>query len=221
MEFWAFKGSKPDVKLHSDFHHLNSSQAMCFNLFFPLLGMSWCDIDLLLRAVGLPVETVRSWNFERVLNQAEGTNFDLSLEFESGARTLFEVKLSESGFGKAKRDKRHEEKLKTIYRPALAGKVSPDCLEPVTFFKHYQLLRNVTYAEADAQSRVIFLYPRANIALEAGKKFLDKVLAQKTRSVVFFVSLEDVLNNIHAKSVNMPALMSDHFVLFKKKYIVP
>ena len=23
------------MQLHSDFHHLNSSQALCFNLFFP------------------------------------------------------------------------------------------------------------------------------------------------------------------------------------------
>src|SRR4051794_35516427 len=35
-EFWKYW---PRTRsLHSDFHHLNSSQAMCFNLFFPMLS---------------------------------------------------------------------------------------------------------------------------------------------------------------------------------------
>ena len=35
QDFWTYyKGS--DIKLHQYFHHLNSSQALCFNLFFPL-----------------------------------------------------------------------------------------------------------------------------------------------------------------------------------------
>jgi len=34
-DFWTYyKGT--DIKLHQYFHHLNSSQALCFNLFFPL-----------------------------------------------------------------------------------------------------------------------------------------------------------------------------------------
>ena len=33
--FFAYEESHP-IKFHTDFHHLNSSQALCFNLFFPL-----------------------------------------------------------------------------------------------------------------------------------------------------------------------------------------
>ncbi|MDH5202484.1 MAG: hypothetical protein OEW69_04420, partial [Nitrospirota bacterium] len=153
-EFWAFKRRNPEIKLHADFHHLNSSQAMCFNLFFPFLGMPNYNVTHLLHAVNLPVAKLRSWSFERILDEAEGTNFDLCLEFESGGRTLFEVKLSESGFARATCDKRHKEKLEFIYRPALEGKVTPNCLEPAVFFKNYQLLRNVTYADVDAESKV-------------------------------------------------------------------
>lgn len=29
---------KNHIKLHSDFHHLNSSQAMCFNFFLPIIS---------------------------------------------------------------------------------------------------------------------------------------------------------------------------------------
>lgn len=36
-DFWTYyKGT--DIKLHHYFHHLNSSQALCFNLFFPLFN---------------------------------------------------------------------------------------------------------------------------------------------------------------------------------------
>ena len=35
-EFWKWFPSQR-IQLHSDFHHLNSSQAVCFNLFFPML----------------------------------------------------------------------------------------------------------------------------------------------------------------------------------------
>jgi hypothetical protein len=34
-DFWIYF-KKTGIKLHPDFHHLNSSQALCFNLFFPL-----------------------------------------------------------------------------------------------------------------------------------------------------------------------------------------
>ncbi len=33
-EFWAYcEAHKPAIRLHRDFHHLNSSQALTFNLF--------------------------------------------------------------------------------------------------------------------------------------------------------------------------------------------
>ena len=35
-DFWPYL-NKTDIKLHQYFHHLNSSQALCFNLFFPLI----------------------------------------------------------------------------------------------------------------------------------------------------------------------------------------
>jgi len=34
-DFWVYKKGT-SIKLHQYFHHLNSSQALCFNLFFPL-----------------------------------------------------------------------------------------------------------------------------------------------------------------------------------------
>jgi hypothetical protein len=37
-EFWEYRSRQPEIKLHKDFHHLNSSQAMCFNLFFPFVA---------------------------------------------------------------------------------------------------------------------------------------------------------------------------------------
>lgn len=35
--------SHSDIKFHPSFHHLNSSQALCFNLFFPLMHENKLD----------------------------------------------------------------------------------------------------------------------------------------------------------------------------------
>ena len=37
-EFREYLRHNPAIRLHPDFHHLNSSQALAFNLFFPFLS---------------------------------------------------------------------------------------------------------------------------------------------------------------------------------------
>src|SRR4051812_16548522 len=55
-EFWDYieecqATESRRVKLHRDFAHLNSSQALAFNLFFPFLGSSKRRADILLGAL--------------------------------------------------------------------------------------------------------------------------------------------------------------------------
>src|SRR5256885_7189658 len=116
------------VKLHQYFHHLNSSQAMAFNLFFPFLAPSDADPAPLLEALKLPRGRLETWAFESVPDEGEGTNFDLHLFLAGRAQYFVEVKLSEQEYGTAKRDARHRGKLERVYRGRLAGKVDPAAL---------------------------------------------------------------------------------------------
>src|SRR5512137_1621709 len=147
-ELQSFIEESDEITLHPDFHHLNSSQAMCLNLFYPLAADEE-KRKVLTDALGGAAEMARgkSWAFEKVLDEEENTNFDFLYRTSSGATALFEIKLSESGFGTAKNDERHRAKLANIYEPRLWGRVDPALLEEKKFFSTYQLCRNFSYLE--------------------------------------------------------------------------
>jgi len=217
-EFWDYVKDHPELQLHSDFHHLNSSQAMCFNLFFPLFGLPGANGGALLRSLGLPQGPVKDWAFEHVFNIEEGTHFDFLLTGRSGRTVLFEVKLSESAFGNATPDERHHKKLDTIYRPALAGKVVPECLRAGKFFRHYQLFRNVAYADAEGRAHVVLLVPRQNDLLRREVGLLDALLQPGIRRVVHVLWLEDLVTAI--RSAARFGVLAAHFGMFEEKYVI-
>lgn len=93
----------PDIKLHPGFHHLNSSQVMCINFFYPLMKVNL--LEKLLPAFHLPEQPVLrcdlEWKDELV--REEGTNFDFFMQLADGKKLLFEVKYTEAEFNR-KRD---------------------------------------------------------------------------------------------------------------------
>jgi hypothetical protein len=104
------------IRLHKYFHHLNSSQAFAFNLFYPF---SSCAKDTL--AIGLGASSIAECTFEKVIDTEDGTSVDVFWTGKNGAPTFCEVKLSETSFGKALNDARHRDKLTAVYRPRLIG----------------------------------------------------------------------------------------------------
>src|SRR6478609_4943530 len=68
--FWPwFEAHTRRIKLHEFFHHLNSSQALCFNLFFPFLAGDGKTVDpRLLKALGIEDQGRFAGHFERVLD---------------------------------------------------------------------------------------------------------------------------------------------------------
>ena len=117
--------------MHRDFHHLNSSQALAFNLFFPYFGMPHGSAEPLLRGLGLEPRPVHAWAFEEVPEPQEGTNFDFFVAFGSGQRLLVEAKLTETEFGTREADDAHRRKLTELYRPRLEAMLSNAVAEDV------------------------------------------------------------------------------------------
>jgi Restriction Endonuclease associating with ARP len=113
-EFWEWFRSQ-HIQLHSDFHHLNSSQAFCFNLFFPLIMENGQGLATLLAMLSVASPPGVGACFEFQPDPNEGTCVDFSLPLQSGARVNFEVKYTESEFGSAKADNSHLQKFKSIY----------------------------------------------------------------------------------------------------------
>ena len=201
----AYQSSHPDLKRHRYFHHLNSSQAFAFNLFFPYFGGGSHAASVLLRAFG-QASAMTSWQPEAVPDDREGTNIDVIWNTADGLRTFCEVKLSEADFGKAADDDEHRRKLRDTYTTLLAADVDADMLEPLTFFGAYQLMRNVWHMVHQEQSRLILLLPRSNVGLWTILNDYLPCLKSGTRARVSAVAIEDVIAALETDDACPPNL---------------
>jgi hypothetical protein len=191
-EFWCwFKGR--GIKLHSDFHHLNSSQALCFNLFFPLLLDNGRALQVVLDALSMVDKPAAGAAFEFQPNEIEGTCFDFTLPTSSGARVYFELKYTESDFGKARLDVAHVDKFHRIYQPKLMGRFDETfcCVERV--LANYQIVRNIWHLNDESGDILVFLYPRANDSLRQKEPIIRNCAIEPFRSRVKVVYLEDFI----------------------------
>lgn len=216
--FWEYADqSGLRARLHRDFHHLSSSQALAFNLFFTFFGLRWSEPAILLDALRMSDKRVASFAFESVPDEEEATNFDFFASFTDGTRLLVEVKLSESDFGKCKNDAEHQLKRDTVYRSRLAGKVQQGAVDSDTFFSQYQLMRNVSHLrEGDA---LVLLLPRANRSTFAhAERFVRDVVTDVARPAVHVIALEDLLNTMSQASTgpqtaNMISQLTEKYVV--------
>lgn len=195
------------IQPHKYFHHLNSSQALAFALFWPYASRASRVL-----AAALGEKEIRDLEFERVPDRTEGTNVDVSW-IAAERRTYCEVKLSEREFGAAERDSRHQRKLEEIYRPALLGLVDDTLLEGADFFANYQILRNLWLAARPGceRDRVLFLLPEANVRpREQLVKTLERVrppLAKRVRVVFIERLLERLAGSRGPESLSWYAKM--------------
>lgn len=214
--FWDYF-TKSCIKLHSDFHHLNSSQALCFNLFYPFVADGGWGSEPITSLLGTQGDTVEVADFEFVANAMEGTNFDFCLRLASGRRVYFELKYTEQGFGKAKADAVHMQKVETVYRPRLAGRFRPQYCTVDCFLQHYQIMRNI-WSLRPGQDNVCFVYPRNNASLVAEEDFIRECTMEPYRSQVRIIYLETLVDTLTRSRSAMPTGMSEHFALFAEKY---
>jgi hypothetical protein len=217
-EFRDYLRNNPTVRLHPDFHHLNSSQALAFNLFYPYLTAGGKAARVIAQVLGLEGD-VREWHFEYIPDAEEGTNVDVAWQNSRGIWAFCEVKLSESEFGGAKPDHRHEQKLREIYSPRLQGLVDNRLLEFREFCRHYQLLRNISLLATHAYSHVVFLVPKQNNALSPALRAVLGSLAASVRHRVHVAYLERVLASIKSHSTLNPELKL-YAAQLQEKYLV-
>jgi hypothetical protein len=205
-------------KRHKYFHHLNSSQAFAFNLFFPYFCGGPEAASALLRALGRE-SVFGEWEPEAVPDPNEGSNIDALWTTKDGVRTFCEVKLSETDFGKAVDNAPHRVKLEEIYRHALVAHLEPGRLEALPFFEAYQFNRNVWHMVRGDHNRLTFLLPRANVALWSQlQRLLSGVLA-RTRERISVVAIEDVLAKLSVDD-RCPEKLREYANKLKQKYVI-
>ena len=208
-----------NVKLHIDFHHLNSSQAMCLNFFYPLITEK--RLDIILDLLNFYRETV---DYSTVCFEKDGieksygrrpTSFDFYLETKSGKKLYFEIKYTESEFGKAKNDKEHIEKFEEIYS-GLLNPIREEFHSKDRFFENYQILRNLIHLTEN--SFVIFLYPNNNLKIKnQAENAKMSMLKNDFKDNFYPITWEEIYKKVTDNSEGNR--LSKQLFDFKEKYL--
>lgn len=206
------------ISFHDLFHHLNSSQALCINLFYPLVAES--ELHLVADFLELPATSQLESRFEKKSDLEKAvrlTSFDFFLQ--SGPESVFfEVKYTENGFGKATADGDHKDKFKATYKTLVNNSefLTEACREESFFLEHYQILRNLVHITST--SYVVFLFPSANTTV---KRQADKARAdfltdagRKRMKIVFLEDLVAFLEG-HTKHQHL----ARYYGHFRGKYL--
>ncbi len=213
-----------NLKLHMCFNHLNSSQAMCFNFFYPLLKEK--KLELVLECLGLKNEIVdyETCYFEKESDidgtgNRRPTNFDFYLATSSEIKIHFEIKYSEQEFGGAKDDKEHSEKYGLIYEGVSKASIKPEFANIKEFLKNYQIMRNLIHLSKN--SYVVFIYPAENEKIREKAEYakVNFVKAEYEQNVIN-VTWEELFTFVQDKIPDANVKLLRQMKEFKEKYII-
>lgn len=213
-----YKSTLSKIKYHIYFHHLNSSQAMCINFFYPLIKEQL--LDNILNLMGLTTEVVdyNTVQFEKnshIEKSSRATSFDFFFKTDSGKNIYFEIKYTEQEFGKAKKDKVHFDKYHYTYKNHCSA-INPTFCNQDSFLDHYQLMRNIIHVSEN--DYVVFVYPEDNNKIKNQVLFAQTNLIQPHfKKNVIALTWETLLNGVLSSNkinINVKTQMKD----FCEKY---
>jgi hypothetical protein len=219
-EFWTYyEANRERLVLHTDFHHLNSSQAFAFNLLFPWFEMGVPPAQFL-EALGFNDCEVVRCRFEHMPDEEERTVVDFYVEFRDERRLMIEVKLTEANFGQVVPKEAHQIKRRDTYLPLLASMAEPAGLEKDSFFLNYQLFRNVSKLDLSRGDIFLVIAPRANaFTWSQATAFQSTMLMEHARNAVRLVAVEDLLNNLAHNAALLAPWQATHVAMLAEKYL--
>lgn len=214
-----FLSEHSQAKRHQFFHHLNSSQALCFNLFFPLLAEG--ELALLAHSLRLTIHPPFEATFEKEseLEVAQRrTSFDFHIRSPEGREVFVEVKYTEEGFASARDDEEHRAKFLNTYIPLLQQNdyLTNECKDQAFFLRNYQILRNLVHITPESEVR--FLIPRANIKVALQAEYArEQFLTESGRNKFRIIYLEDLVTELIDACRGRP--LNGYYESFREKYL--
>lgn len=230
--------------------HLNSSQAMCISFFKRFFEPTSKASRLIKILDALGIDLVEAGEitddvFEYTPNTAEGTNFDFYLRTKNDTQITWEIKFTESEFGKTTRTKgresRYSEKYKDIYVKELPKSIyttvpvsicdTYDCLlsgaltdgcersgscPTYEFYKYYQIRRNLLYATGK-NDYTLFLSPRENENLNEERQYIDSLAEKWNTNHIKNIYWEDLIE-VTLSCVSDDSELLNYYTKFKEKY---
>lgn len=205
--------------LHIYFSSLTSSQALCFNLFYPLSEEVENRLDLINSHISKNAtsefEHIEKNSFETCQEKGR-TNFDFFIKDDS-KKYFFEIKYTEDTFGYVSEiDPTHHQKFNDYYKKQL-GIVAPKVSER-DFFNNYQLWRNIchVYENEDSINEVYFVVLKDRTDLiqdvEDTKKRCNKIF----KDHIHVLKIEELVKKVLDEDNEA---LHNHYLEFFDKYL--
>jgi hypothetical protein len=211
------------IQLNTTFSHLNSSQAMCVNFFYPLIESNKLDLILTILGIGGKVD-YDSLEFEKELTvektNERKTNFDFYLKTQDRKQIFFEIKYTEDGFFKAKNDKAHINKYNRTYKAALdkSAWIGNNFKTMQSFFRHYQMMRNLLVI--DDKSYAVFIYPKDNDVVRRAAEEAKKLIVNQAGKVHLINKTWDMLLEELLQTKALDKVLEQYYdINFREKYL--
>ena len=217
--FRSYRQANPLVRVQETFNELSSSQALCFNLFFPFVQQPelWPDLIGLLTADGQ--DEVSKTEFDYSFGKNAEDSFDFCLGMTSGAFFCFDVKLGENWFGPNCQSSISSECLTACIRQDVRGIVSGTLLKSHEVARVSILLKKLAYVASISRARLVVIYPRANKRLQQAIDLLHGSIYESMREKLVACHLEDLIDQLILR-LHHNERIYNHFVNMKKKYVI-
>lgn len=202
-------GSKylSSIHWHRYSHHLNSSQVMAVNFFYPLL--KYRELDTLLMLMGIEDEIVYEpshISFSKIseIEETQGrkTCFDFHFKLKSGKEVYVMSKYTDGCYGKAL-DEEFTKKYEETYKPLLekSGIIKEEFKTEKFFLENYNFMRSLVHLSED--SYLLVIYPRENWQIrEKALKVEEEILNEGFKEHYIPVVWEDLLDHLIDKMRN-------------------
>ena len=210
-----------EIKYHRYANHLNSSQMMCINFFYPI-RYDMILVEMLNRYLDLKLDdsaSIIKSEFEYTPDGQTRTNFDFYLELSNGMKFYMEIKYTENGFGSVSFDSnypdRYEREWSKFYSDQVKNSIHLKDISSEDFYKNYQINRNLAYIKNDLDY-VVFIYPFDNTALYASN-YQGKKLHQVEIKNFFQIDWHELCDM--TLEITKGTNFYRHYLEFKEKYL--
>ena len=219
--------------LHAYSHHLNSSQMMCINFFYPFANQNQIKRHLISVIQNHCLEQFKINNPENLrfefeyesgidkYNKQRSTNFDLRIS-NNNINLYFEIKYTEDRFGKCydKKKSSYQEKYYEKYEGLAKKVIDKKYVSDDIFYDNYQIMRNLVHINNN--SYVIFLYHDQNETIMEQAEDARDFLKEEYQNRLICLTWDDLYSEIkkEMKSVfEKDADLEKHFKEFSEKYL--
>ena len=189
------------IKWNRFSHHLNSSQVMTVNFFYPLIR--YRELEAFLAMTGIEDEIIydpEHLQFLKVCEEEKSgekkTYFDFYMKLKSGRKVYVEAKYTEGVYGKSN-SKSHLTKYNEVFEPLLKDSILiKDEFKTEEFFlEHYNFMRGLAHMKKDTY--LVVLYPRENWALRERALYIkDNIIESTYREQYIPMVWEEMLEGL-------------------------